>query len=77
MQTTHKKKGNFGKVVAKVSITPKVEIHIRKGAKSRNGPSTYIGKYVKTNSYTGPARGGFMIPETAWPAFKAAVNKVD
>lgn len=60
----------FGKLAHKVAINPKLEIHIKTGAK--NGTAVNLSKFVKTKSYVGPA-GGLMIPNASWKDFQKAV----
>jgi hypothetical protein len=73
-----KNSGNpFGTVVSKVSLSSKVEIHFKEGAKMKNGTEAVnIAKYVMTQRYTGYAPGGYMVPNEKWKAFLKAANKV-
>jgi len=76
MQTSKKKSVNFGKVVAKVITSEKVEIHIKTGARVNGKPCVDVRQFVKTQRYTGYTKKGFMIPEESWSDFQKQVRSV-
>lgn len=67
---------DFGKVVAKIVISPKSEIHIKNGAIIKGEDYVDIRKYVKTNSYSGYTKSGLMVPKRLWKEFVKAVRAV-
>lgn len=68
---------NWGRTIAVIPLSDATEIHVNADAELKGKKFLVFSKYVKTESYSGPAKGGtLMIPMEKLAEVKAALNEL-